>query len=184
MHFARRRERGGDAECGWAGRAPQGQERNRRGEAGRSRRRDGARRRAGQGRRGCYAGRGVALRQCAVDRKGASDRAARLGSDRARLGGEPRRSENTHRHPLRGRSRRSRRRASLAAGLPARQGRALDDTMIYSIHTILLQGDAETICTQSVEILPPPPHPFPLADCSPPPRMRHRSPRASARFSF
>ena len=107
--------------------------------------------------RGCYAGRGVALRQCAVDRKGASERAARLGSDRARLGGEPLRSENTHRHPLRGRSRRSRRRASRAAGLPARQGRALDDTMIYSIHTILLQGDAETICTQSVEILPPPP---------------------------
>ena len=132
MHFARRRGRGGDAGCGWAGRAPPVQERNRLGEVGRSRRRDGARRRAGQGRAGmrCYAGRGVALRQCAVDRKGASER-ARLGSDRARLGGEPRRSENTHRHPLRGRSRRSRRRASRAAGLPARQGRALDDIMIY-----------------------------------------------------
>ena len=139
----------------------------------------------GRAGRGCDAMRGGAGRQGAVDRGRAQRRGAdRLGRDRARLGGEPLRSGNTHRHTLRGRIRRSRRRASRAAGLPARQGRALDDTMIYSIHTILLQGDAETICTQSVEILPPPPRPFPLADCSPPPRMRHRSPRASARFSF
>ena len=146
----------------------------RRGVAGGEMGRGGELGRAG---RGCDAMRGGAGRQGAVDRGRAQRRGAdRLGRDRARLGGEPLRSGNTHRHTLRGRIRRSRLRASRAAGLPARQERALYNDILNTYNPIArrCRNDMHTLCRDSTAA----PRPFPLADCSPLPRMRHRSLRA------
>ena len=159
MLFAQRRGRGGDAGCGWAGRAPPGQERTRRGYEGRGRlgaaRWGAAESWAGQGGDAmrCGAGRGDRARWTGEGRSGEG----RIGSSGIGRGWAESRCEAGTRTAILCEGGFGRVGIAPPAPPACQRGKGWRYIMIYSIHTIPLQGDAETICTHYEEILPPPP---------------------------